>query len=363
MRRTAGRVMRPIMRSAPGQAVLLATLAWAAPVRAQVRYEVSFPNAVHHEARISVTFSGLPSGRVDLWMSRASPGRYALHEFAKNVYDVSATDGGGGTLALERPDPYRWRVSSHGGTVRVRYTLFADRADGTYSQIDLTHAHLNMPSAFLWADGLRDRPIEIRFHPPAGSGWKAATQLFPTDDPLRFTAPDLDYFMDSPTELSDYSLREWAVTSGGGTCPIRLAVHHQGTEAEVDRFAQLIRRVVDQEVAVYGETPAYDVGGYTFIADYLPWASGDGMEHRNSTILTSTGSLARNTMRLLGAVSHEFFHSWNVERIRPRSLQPFDYTRANMSRELWFAEGFTSYYTNLLLRRAGFLTDGLYARS
>src|SRR6185295_4986926 len=100
--------------------------------------------------------------------------------------------------------------------------------------------------------------------------------------------------------------------------------------------------------------PAYENNNtYTFIADYLPWASGDGMEHRNSTILTSTSSIRVNRRNLLDTIAHEFFHSWNVERIRPRSLEPFNLDDVNMSGELWFAEGFTNYYGPLILARTG----------
>jgi predicted metalloprotease with PDZ domain len=319
-----------------------------------VSYEISFPNAVHHEAEVTLTASGLLRGRpAELWMSRSSPGRYALHEFAKNVYRVKVTDGAGKELVATRPNPYSWSVSGHNGTVKVTYTLFGNLGDGTYAQIDQTHAHLNMPATFMWVKGLDARPIRVRFSPPTGSDWKVASQLFPTSDPFTFTAPGLQYFMDSPTELSHYTLREWTVTAGGKSYPIRLALHHTGTEAEADSFAVLARKVVDAHMTVFGEPPRYDVGNYTFIADYLPWASGDGMEHRNSTIISSSGSLAQNMNGLLGTLSHEFFHAWNVERIRPRGLEPFDFTQANMSDGLWFAEGFTSYYGPLAIARSG----------
>ena len=109
-----------------------------------------------------------------------------------------------------------------------------------------------------------------------------------------------------------------------------------------------------QEREVFGEFPGYEPGSYTFIADYLPYASGDGMEHRNSTVMTSSATHSREPRRgLLDTVAHEFFHGWNVERIRPRSLEPFDFERANMSGELWLAEGFTQYYGPLALSRAG----------
>src|SRR6185295_17352486 len=103
----------------------------------------------------------------------------------------------------------------------------------------------------------------------------------------------------------------------------------------------------------FGEFPEYELGYYTFLADYLPYASGDGMEHRNSTVMTANGSIRTARQDLLGTVSHEFFHGWNVERIRPRSLEPFNLEDVNMSGELWLAEGFTNYYGALLLHRAG----------
>src|SRR6185436_2059996 len=94
-------------------------------------------------------------------------------------------------------------------------------------------------------------------------------------------------------------------------------------------------------------------GHYTFLADYLPYATGDGMEHRNSTVMTEAASIATSRRSLLDTVAHEFFHGWNVERIRPRSIEPFDFERANMSGELWLAEGFTQYYGKLIVQRAG----------
>jgi len=350
----------PRRRAAGVVALLLA----AAPAAAQpgVDYEIRFPDRVHHEAEVTATFRGVPAGQpLQVRMSRSSPGRYALHEFAKNVYGLRAEDGSGRPLAFTRPDPHQWDVAGHDGTVTVRYTLFGDRVDGTYAAIDATHAHLNIPATFVWARGMENAPVRVRFERP--EGWRVATQLAPTADSSVFTAPNLQYFMDSPAEVGPWQVREWRAGGSGGREPsiFRLVVHHAGTAEELDRFAEKARAVVNEQIAMWGEPAGYDFGTYTFLADYLPWASGDGMEHRNSTVLTSSQSLARGEMGLLGTVSHEFFHSWNVERIRPASLEPFDFEEANMSGELWFAEGFTSYYDDLFIRRAGLYTDEEYA--
>ena len=346
--------------------VSLLLLLLAIPASAQISYHAAFPNAVHHEAEITVTIKGAPDGPLSMRMSRTSPGRYSLHEFAKNVYNVRAMDSAGNDLEIFRPNPHQWDVLGHDGIVILKYTLYADRADGTYSQIDNSHAHLNIPATFMFARDHADWPISITFEIPENADWKIATQLFPTENPTSFTAPDLHYFMDSPTLLSDFSMRTWLIPQAPGsneTYQIRLAVNHLGTETEVDEYADMVRRIVEQQNAVFGGPPAFDGGTYTFIASYLPWASGDGMEHRNSTILSSSSSLASNAIGLLGTVSHEYFHAWNVERLRPASLEPFDFEAANMSPDLWFAEGFTSYYTPLFIRRAEITSDADYARS
>ncbi len=320
-------------------------------------YEIRFENADHHEAEVTAVFSDVPGGALELRMSRSSPGRYALHEFAKNVYDVRVTDAAGRGLSVSRTDAHGWTVDNHRGHVEVRYKIFGDRVDGTYLAIDNTHAHMNMPATFLWARGLEDRRIQLRIV-PANNHWKVATQLVPTADEYVFEAPNLYYFLDSPTEVSDHELHEWRA----GESTIRLALHHQGSEAQGAAYAKLAAAVVREEAAIFGELPQFDYGTYTFIADYLPYANSDGMEHRNSTILSTTRSLDQAVANL-GTVAHEFFHAWNVERLRPRTLEPFDFERANMSGALWFAEGFTSYYDSLSMKRAGILSLRRYAEA
>ena len=325
-------------------------------------YSISFENAVHHEAVVTAEFTNLENKVLELRMSRTSPGRYALHEFAKNVYDLKAVDSKGNVLPVTRPNPYQWNVANHDGTVKISYILFANRGGGTYSQVDETHAHLNIPATFMYAPAYDKRPIKVTFNVRKDLQWKVATQLKNTGGNTYY-APDLHYFMDSPTEISNHAVRSFKVTDNGKEQTVKFVLHHNGTDAELDQYFDGVKKVVLQEKAVYGELPAFDYGDYTFLACYIPNASGDGMEHRNSTILTSTRSLANGGMqRNMGTVSHEFFHAWNVERIRPKTLEPFDYEEANMSGELWFAEGFTSYYTSLILCRAGLLSQEDYIK-
>jgi predicted metalloprotease with PDZ domain len=300
--------------------------------------------------QVEVTFPDVPPGTLEVVMSRTSPGRYALHEFARNVYDVQIDDGAGVPLAIERPNPSQWNVTGHGGAVRVRYKVFGDHLNGTHLAIDATHVHMNIPPALMWARGLETRQARITFEAPAA--WRIATQLQTTADPRTFTAPNLQYLVDSPVELSAFTLQTFTVDR-----EFRVAVHHDGSDADAQRFTAALEKIVREQRAVFGELPQFETA-YTFIADFLPWASSDGMEHRNSTILTEPARLRvpDEYLGVLSTAAHEFFHSWNVERIRPRSLEPFNLDAPNPSAELWFAEGFTSYYGPLTLHRAGFYT-------
>lgn len=344
-------------------AVLVAVTAAAMPAaQAAVAYTLSFSGREHRLMQVEVTFPDVPSGALQLRMSRTSPGRYALHEFAKNVFDVRVTDTAGRPLTVTRPNPHQWDVTGHAGEVRVRYQVFGDRTDGTYLGVDTTHAHVNMPAALMWARGFELRPVTVGFEQPAGTSWRVATQLLPGGDPFTFTAPNLQYLMDSPAEFSAFTVRTFTAADAARRHVFRIAMHHTGADAEVDAAARDIESIVREARAVFGEYPVFDGDGYTFLVDYLPWAAADAMEHRNSTVITSWRPLRGNRPALLDSVAHEFFHVWNVERIRPRSLEPFNLDDAAAPGELWFGEGFTNYYGPLIMARAGLLSARDFAR-
>jgi predicted metalloprotease with PDZ domain len=326
-------------------------------------YSVSFPNAAHHEAEIIITIPQAPSGPIHLRMSRSSAGRYATHEFGKNIYNVKAFNVDGSSLSLKQIEGDRYELPEHEQTVKVSYTLFGNWTDGTYAGIDESHAHLNMPAAFMWVAGQDKRPLKFEFNDLDKYGWKVASQL-KSEGANVYSAPDMQYMMDSPTELSNYKVNSWEVDNNGKKEKINLTIHSDDDQATVDNFAKQVQRMVLEEKAVFGELPVYDYGEYTFIDDTYPTNSGDGMEHRNSTcIVHPVPKVAGLETRLLSTYSHEYFHSWNVKRIRPKSLELFNFEHANMSSELWFAEGFTQYYGEMLLVRSGFQTVDDYTQT
>lgn len=332
-----------------------------------VEYTLSFPAPEHRWMQVEARFPGVPNGPLQVRMARTSPGRYALHEFAKNVFDVSIVGGKGQRLTATRPDPHQWDVAGHDGTVVITYKVFGDRTDGTYLGVNEVHAHINIPAALMFARGWFERPARVTFVQPPGKSWKVATQLFPTGNPLVFTAPNIHYLMDSPADFSNFTLREFVVDDGrkssGPPPTIRIALTHDGTDADADAFAKDVERIVREMTMIFGELPEFETNTYTFLSTYLPWASGDGMEHRNSTSLTSSGSLRNPAQRqgILGTVAHEFFHAWNMERIRSAGVEPFDFEDADMSDDLWLGEGFTNYFDSLVQVRSGITTIDQFA--
>ncbi|WP_223266341.1 M61 family metallopeptidase [Gelidibacter gilvus] len=321
------------------------------------KYKISFENATHHEANINATFTNLQADEATFAMSRSSPGRYALHEFAKNVYNVKVTDGKGKELIATRPDPYSWKVKGHDGTIKVSYTLFANHGDGTYAQIDETHAHLNLPATFIYVPELEAQEIEVTFDIREDLNWKIATQLKHQQDNTYY-AQNFQYLMDSPVEIANFRTRAFKVKDQN----IVFVLHDDAaSDEQLDAYFEKVKNVVLEQKQVFGELPRFDYGEYTFLACYMPNATGDGMEHRNSTSIPSSRSLSKGGVEMnIGTVAHEFFHIWNVERLRPKSLEPFDFSRANMSGDLWFAEGFTSYYDDLSLVRSGIMSQEKY---
>ena len=326
----------------------------------KIKYDISFPNLVHHEASISLTVNDLDTKQPAIFrMSRSSPGRYATHEFGKNIYDISAYDKSGKQIDINRIDGDVYEVPSHDDFIKVQYTLFGNYMDGTYAGIDDNSVHLNMPASMLWMKGMEKDSglIEIHFTVPQNKKWTIATQLKPGKDSSTFLAPGLQYMMDCPTRLGNINYGNWTIQNPDGKqYQFRLALDAAATQEAAQTFADKVKRITQQAQAVYGETPEYDFGTYTFLATINPYVHGDGMEHRNSTMITLPEKFTGKDDEL-EVFAHEFFHCWNVERIRPKTIEPFNFEKSNMSNELWLAEGFTQYYGDLIMKRCGYYTD------
>jgi predicted metalloprotease with PDZ domain len=307
------------------------------------------PEPHTHLLHVEMEVDGVRSP-ASLAMPSWTPGSYLMREFPRNVQGFEATDGAGAPLSWTRTDKNRWRVDAPAdGELRVRYRVYANELTVRTSHLDATHALVNGASVFLYPEDRAGEPLSV--HVDAPHGWRITTALRRDDE--GFVASGYDELVDAPMEIGVHRLLEWEVA--GKTH--RWALWGRGNYDE-QRLAADTSRIILAEEALFGALPYPD---YTFIVHLTP-GGGGGLEHRDSTVLLADRWAFRGQPyeRFLGLVAHEFFHLWNGKRIRPAVLGPFDYTAENYTRDLWVVEGITSYYTDLLLRRAGLITSHRY---
>ncbi len=329
-----------------------------------IHYVVTFPQAIHHEAEVSMHMEEIKEKPLRFKMSRSSPGRYATHEFGKNIYHLKAFDENQKPLPIKVLQGDIFQIDNPGSKVKIQYTLFGNWVDGTYAAIDETHAHLNIPATFIYPEGYGRHPRTVSFPDIKERNWKVASQMTTQRDGNLY-APDFNYFMDSPIELAELKKYSWEVSDKSGQKQfMEILIHSKDKEEDIQNFGEMVKKMAAEQAAVWGSYPKFDFGRYSFIHDVYPDFAGDGMEHRNSTVIVQrTPQIKGNELNLLGTFSHEFFHAWNVERLRPQNLEPFKFEHANSSDALWFAEGFTQYYGNLTLKRAEQRTEDQILRT
>ncbi|HEX8190620.1 MAG TPA: hypothetical protein VF586_19830 [Pyrinomonadaceae bacterium] len=328
----------------------------------RISYTLSMPDPASHLFEVQVDVQGLAgAGRVDFQMPRWSPGRYAVFDFAKNVQEarVSPHCPPGAkcerqSARAERLDTQTWRADARGAAgLTFSYRVFADDLSGTFSQLDARHANFNGHSVFAYVVGHKQDPVTLKVNAPGG--WKLINGQSKGAEQSEFRFANYDLLADTPTEVApDFNVETFEV--GGKT--YRVVVHSFGDEGgKRGELAKRVERVVRAEVALMPE-PDYEQ--YTFLFHFDPTARrGDGMEHLNSTQIVETAALGegRTLDEAVGTAAHEFFHVWNVKRMRPAGLGPWDFTRPVVTRGLWIAEGFTNYYGKLSQRRAGLWDD------
>jgi predicted metalloprotease with PDZ domain len=318
-----------------------------------MHYRVSLPDPDSHlfqvEARLSRPDRN-PELRFPVW----TPGSYLVREFARHIEGLRAEDGEGHPLPVTRLDKHRVSVAAgEAGAVVLRYRVYANELTVRTCHLDGTHGYLNGAALFPYVAGRLEEPCTLEVVPP--EGWQVSTAL--TGGPTQFTARDYDELADSPVEIGHHRLLRF---EAGGK-PHELAVWGR---AHLDEAALVedARRIVEVFARLFGGLP-YD--RYLFILHLADKRRG-GLEHARSTTLNvgRTGFFPREAYEeSLGLVAHEFFHLWNVKRLRPAALVPYDYEREQYTRLLWWFEGVTSYYDGLGLVRAGITNPRRYLRT
>lgn len=329
------------------------------PDAPEIAYTVSMSKPYTHLLEVTMTmrWKSRPSPQtLDLRMPVWTPGSYLVREFERNVQDFSAQAGAGRGLVWRKVNKNTWRVDSGGaGEVTVRYNVYSNELSVRTNELNDRHAFWNNAATLIYPDGFLAAPSTVLVL-PSRPEWKVATGLpsAPVNTRNLFMAENYDVLYDSPFLVSDFRTVDFDVKG----VHHRVVIDGEGNY-DAERMRRDVQKIVEEETSTMGEIPYHD---YTFIL-LLGSSGGGGLEHLNSTSLTyrrfgfSTDEDWRSFYTL---VAHEFFHLWNVKRIRPDALGPFDYTQENYTRLLWVAEGITSYYENLFVRRAGLMTDRQY---
>jgi predicted metalloprotease with PDZ domain len=312
-----------------------------------MRYRLSMPEPQAHLFHVEVEVaSDHPSGDVDLVFPVWTPGSYLVREYARHVEGLAAEDGEGGALPVERLDKHRVRIRAGASRRAVlRYRVYANELTVRTAHLDGTHGYLNGAAVFPYVPGREREPHALEVVAPPG--WRVSTAL--EGGPTTFTARDYDELADSPLEIGEHRIVRFLALGR----PHELAIWGRGNLDE-GRLAGDARRIVETFAALMGGLP-YE--RYVFIV-HLGDKRRGGLEHARSTTLhvARTAFFPREAYEeTLGLLAHEFFHLWNVKRLRPAAFVPFDYGREQYTRLLWWFEGATSYYENVALVRAGLL--------
>lgn len=328
----------------------------AQPGLEPIRYTLRFPAPHTHYVEVEAVYPTGGRPEVDLFMAVWTPGSYLVREYERHVESVTAKGPDGQTRAVQKTRKNRWRVSSGGApTVTVTYRVYGREMTVRNNWIEAGFAMINGAPTFLTLVDRSPRAHEVRVElPPA---WKRAeSPLAPVSGtPNAFRAADFDDLVDSPMILGNPVVREFEVAGKKHY----LVLEGDPSFFDADRAAADAKKIVDAAGVVMGGR--YDYPRYYF--QTLVTEAGGGLEHKNSTMLM-TGRYATHTPRAYlgwnGLLAHEYFHNWNVKRLRPIELGPFDYENEVHTKGLWVAEGFTDYYGGILVRRAGISTRDEY---
>lgn len=324
--------------------------------QAQKHYDISFtvsmskPHTHLLEVEMRVRAPKL-STETDLLMPVWTPGSYLVREYARHVQDFSAKNGNGNALRWSKTNKNTWTVETKNvSELVVTYRVYSNELTVRTNELNDQHAFWNNAALLMYPKGQLRASLIIRVVP--FGNWRVATAL-PTFEEKKnvFRAENFDELYDSPFEVSDY--KEIAFEAKGAQH--RIAITGIGNYDET-RIRTDVKKIVETAIDMFGGTPPYK--DYLFILHLR--TGGGGLEHANSCVLGARRFSFASTaghISFLSLVAHEYFHLWNVKRIRPDVLGPFDYTQENYTKLLWVAEGITSYYDNLLVRRAGFITD------
>ncbi|MBX7044728.1 MAG: PDZ domain-containing protein [Ignavibacteria bacterium] len=318
-----------------------------------INYTISFANPATHYCEIEINFNKISSDKVTLFLPVWTPGSYMVREFARQVQNVQAFSASGKNLAICKTRKNHWLVETNGeDSFTVKYKVYCNELTVRTSEINDEHAFINCSNVFMSAKGMENEKCSVKVNPH--SSWKnISTGLEKTGDNL-YEADNYDILADSPIEIGNQNILEFEIL---GTKHF-ICLYGRGNYDE-ETLVKDFKRIAEAQINFFGGMPYKH---YTYIC-HLVEKGGGGLEHLNSfAVQFPRWSFTddKSYKQFLGLVSHEFFHLWNVKRIRPLELGPFDYDNENYTFGLWEAEGWTSIYDNIFIRRCGVLDNKGY---
>ena len=336
--------------------VMTATVPTTAQDVEAIRYTLRFPAPHTHYVEVEAVYPTGGRPQIELFMPVWTPGSYLVREYERHVEDLMARAAGGGPLTVQKSRKNRWQVQTGAArSVTVTYRVYGREMTVRTNWIEARFAMLNGAPTFISLVGGTARPHDVLIE--LAAGWNtSATALTPGAAPHTYRAEDFDTLVDSPIILGDPVVRQFEVAGK------RHALVLEGDPSffDIDRAATDIQKIVDAGGKVMGGQ--FDYPHYYFLN--MVTDVGGGLEHKNSFLTMSSRFTTRNPRQYLswlGLVAHEYFHNWNVKRLRPIELGPFfDYENEVHSKALWIAEGFTDYYAGVLVKRAGLSTRDEY---
>ncbi|WP_028117416.1 M61 family metallopeptidase [Ferrimonas senticii] len=331
-----------------------------------IHYQIQASDPHAHLFRVEIR-TDIAASQQQFSLPAWLPGSYMIRDFARHLIDIRAFDSNDEEIALTQLDKQTWQADNHSGSLTICYQVYAWDLSVRGAHLDQTHGFFNGSATFVALHGLEDKPVTMELLPPVGDGyddWKVATAM-PLDGAKlygfgRYRAADYAELIDHPVEIGDFTVATFE--AAGVPHDLVLSGRHW---ADTDRICADLKKICEKQIALFGGAP-FD--RYLFMTQVVGSGFG-GLEHRASTALVcgrndlpsvTETELSEGYRTFLSLCSHEYFHNWNIKRIKPAVFTPYDLSQESYTNQLWAYEGITSYFDDLTVYRAGCIDAETY---
>ncbi len=326
--------------------------------RLSIDHTVELADAANRQFHITTEIKNIRQDRLDLSLPTWTPGWYTVENYAKNILRLRITDSKGNVISHTMSRKQTWNVPTKGiDAIKVDYFYRAEVLALNQAKIADDYAFFTGIELFMQPEGHRDEPSRVHFKIP--QDWKLITALKETQDPMTFIADNYDTLVDAPVEMGKFDVHEFKVDGK----PHYFVANPAGSfsEEKSKQFIEMLTKVALVQKEIFGDLP-YEKYAYFYFFAPPESNAGGALEHLNSFVAFAPPGDVATPQMLITTAAHEFFHLWNVKRFRPAEMWPYDYSRENETPLLWLSEGFTNYYANVAVYRAGLIGEEQFIR-